>query len=214
VAWHDVAVPRLPLAAAVLGVALLAGCSDDGAKPPVAASSAPLPTLPAGELSARVLQPEEVSRSLTPIAAQTGTRDVASIAAFSSNPTAARKSLEKHGFQAAYVVQYADPATSAVITNVVTKFATAAGATTDLTGDLASAARTGAAFAVTGLGDQAGGVRGRLQDSAAEGTLVTVRWRVGDTTWLLAVGAPKPVDADGVRGLADRLMARLAKGTD
>jgi hypothetical protein len=202
----------VPLAL-VLAVSLV-GCSDPGSPKGSASPSVPLATLPPGELSDRVLQPGEVSRPLVPISAQTGARDITSIAAFSADPKTAEKSLQDHGFQSAYVVQYADPAASAVVTNVVTKFATEAGATADLTADLASSGKTGTAFAVTGLGDQAGGVRGVLQKGADAGTLVTLRWRVGDTTWLLAVGAPKPVDANGVRGLADRLVARLAKGTD
>jgi hypothetical protein len=210
------AVPASRLAAVAAVAALaLSGCTSGDPKPRASATpSVPLPTLPPGELNDRVLAPGDVARGMVPIAAQTGARDVTSIAAFSSDPKSARKSLESHGFQAAYVVQYADPATSAVITNVVTKFATAAGATADLTGDLAASRKTGTAYDVTGLGDQAGGVRGRFEPAAAVGTLVTLRWRVGDTTWLLAVGAKQPVDEAGVRGLADRLMARLAKGTD
>jgi hypothetical protein len=204
---------RAVLLALVLAVSL-AGCTDSGSPKGSASPSVPLATLPAGDLADRVLQPDEVSRPLVPISAQTGARDITSIAAFSADPKTAKKSLQDHGFQSAYVVQYADPATSAVVTNVVTKFATVEGATADLTADLTSSGKTGTAFDVTGLGDQAGGVRGALQKGAATGTLVTLRWRVGDTTWLLAVGAPKPVDADGVRGLADRLMTRLGKAAD
>ncbi|MDQ1712913.1 MAG: hypothetical protein QOE45_2363 [Frankiaceae bacterium] len=204
------AVPFGLLACAVL----LAGCTSGDAKPRASATATvPLPTLPPGGLRDRVLQPDEVARSMVPIAAQTGARDITSIAGFSADPTTARTSLQQHGFQSAYVVQYADPATSAVVTNVVTKFATVAGATADLSGDLAAAARTGKPFAVTGLGDQAGGVTSRLQPGTADGSLVTLRWRVGDTTWLLAVGARNPVDADGVRHLADKLLARVGAGT-
>jgi hypothetical protein len=210
--WHDVAVPnalRL-LAALVTGAVVLTACTSGTARPRASATaSVPLPTLPPGELRDRVLQPGEVSRSLVAIAAQTGARDLNSIAAFSADPATARKSLQQHGFQSAYVVQYADPQTSAVVTNVVTKFATTAGATADLTGDLTAAARTGTPFDVTGLGDQSGGVSGRLQADTAPGSLVTLRWRVGDTTWLLAVGARNPVDQNAVRRLADRLVARL-----
>jgi hypothetical protein len=206
--------PRaVALLAALLAALALAGCSSGGGKPK-ASPSVPLPTLPTGELRDRVLQPDEVQRTMVPIAAQTGARDLASIAAFSANPGTARTSLQQHGFQSAYVVQYGDPATGAVVTNVVTKFATVAGATADLTADLTAAAKAATAFDVSGLGDQAGGVRGTLQPGAAAGTLVTLRWRVGDTTWLLAVGAPKPVDANGVRGLADRLVTRLAHPAD
>jgi hypothetical protein len=201
------------LPAALLATALaVTGCTNGDAKPNASATaSVPLPTLPPGELRDRVLQPDEVTRSLVPIAMQTGARDIVSIANFSADPPTARNSLQQHGFQSAYVVQYADPNTSAVVTNVVTKFATVAGATADMTGDLAAAARTGTPYDVSGLGDQAGGVRGKFQQGAADGTLVTLRWRSGDTTWLLAVGARNPVDAEGVRRLADTLVARLAK---
>jgi hypothetical protein len=209
------AVPRLSrrtFVAALLALAL-AGCSG-GSKPGASPTpSQPLPTLPAGALRDQVLQPGEVSRALMPIDAQTGARDITSIAAFSANPKTAKQALQKHGFQTAYVVQYADPATSAVVTNVVTKFATVSGALADLTGDLGLAGNTGTPFDVSGLGDQAGGVRGKLSAGAADGTLVTLRWRVGDTTWLLAVGSPKPVAAEGVRRLADVLVARLASGS-
>jgi hypothetical protein len=199
---------------AVLAGALLGGCSS-GEPAPRATQPPAVPTLPPGDLRDRVLQPDEVTRALVPIAAQTGARDIHAIAAFSANPKDAEKSLQAHGFQSAYVVQYGDPTTSGVVTNVVTKFATASGATTDLTGDLAAAGgKNGTAFTVTGLGEQAGGIKGRLRPDAPDGTLVTLRWRAGDTTWLLAVGANKPVDATSVRALADRLMARLAKGSD
>ena len=117
--------------------------------------------------------------------------------------------MQRNGFQSAYVVQYADPATGAVVTNVVTKFATVEGATADLTADLKSATRTGAAFEVTGLGDQAGGIRGTRDKDSVNGSLVTLRWRRGDTTWLLAVSATTLVEQTGVRKLADNLMARL-----
>jgi hypothetical protein len=200
------------LAAAVLAAALLASCTEK-VEPPLASTSAtpPLPTLPPGPLQRAVLQPDEVTRAFVPITAQTGARDLKSVAAFSANPKAAEKSLEEHGFVDAYVVQYGDPAASAVITNVATRFDSVEGAGDDLTADLAAADKTGATFAVTGLGEQAGGVRGKINDTAAEGTLLTLRWRVGATTWLLAVGGPKPVDEAGVRGLADRLMARVSR---
>src|SRR4051812_26631441 len=112
------------LVASVAALALV-GCSS-GKHGPTASPSVPLPTLPPGPLREQVLQPDEVVRSLVPIAMQTGARDITSIAAFSADPVAAKKSLQAHGFQAAYVVQYADPATSAVVTNVATKFATVA----------------------------------------------------------------------------------------
>ena len=208
------AVPRMtrPVAAVLASLALLSGCTDPATPRATPSPSVSLPTLPPGDLREKVLQPDEVSRALVPIAAQTGARDATGIAAFSSDTAAAAKALQEHGFQAAYVVQYGDPATNAVVTNVVSRFATVAGATADLTGDLKSSGRAGA-FEVTGLGEQAGGITGKRDPSSAEGTLVTLRWRVGDTTWLLAVSATTPVDQAGVRRLADTLMTRLAKGT-
>ena len=204
--------PRLltRLVAVCAAVVLVAGCSS-GDKPSASPTpSIPLPTLPPGELKDKVLQPSEVGRNLTPISMQTGARDVAGIASFSADPKAAQKQLEKDGFQSAYVVQYADPATNAVVVNVVTKFATEAGATADLTADLkGSETGGGAVFPVSALGDQAGGVRGKRDDKSVEGSLVTLRWRKGDTTWLLAVSASTLVAQDGVRKLADQLMTRL-----
>lgn len=198
-----------PLAAVLVALTLVTGCSESGGPKASPSPLVPLPTLPPGELREKVLQPGEVSRNLVPIAAQTGTRDAKAIAAFSSDPKAAEKALEKNGFQAAYVVQYADPATNAVVVNVVTKFATAAGAATDLTADLAAARKTGAVFTVEGLGEQAGGIRTKRDKDSPEGSLVTLRWRQGDTTWLLAVSASTIVTQDGVRKLADQLMARV-----
>lgn len=208
------AVPRLTrcLAAVLVAVLAVPACSDTAKPSSSATPSGPLATLPPGELREKVLQPNEVGNTLVPIAMQTGARDINGIAAFSANPATAEKALERNGFQSAYVVQYADPATNAVVTNVATKFATVEGATADLTADLKSVGRGGAAFDVTGLGDQAGGVRGKADDKAPEGSLVTLRWRSGDTTWLLAVSASTLVEQAGVRKLADRLMARLASG--
>ena len=199
-------------AAAVLALALATGCNGSGEPDATRSPSAAAASLPPGQLRESVLQPGEVSANLVPIDAQTGTRDAKGIAAFSADPAAAVKALERNGFQSAYVVQYADPATNAVVTNVVAKFATAAGATADLTADLANAKRTGTVFEVTGLGEQAGGLRAKRDDKSVEGSLVTLRWRSGDTTWLLAVSASTPVAEDGVRKLADTLMQRLSSG--
>ena len=206
------AVPSLTrrAAAALVAAVLVAGCSESGDPKASPTPSVALATLPPGELREKVLQPGEVGRNLVPIAAQTGTRDLNGIAAFSANPATAKKALQKNGFQTAYVVQYADPATGAVVTNVASKFATAAGATADLTADLKSTSKTGAVFPVDGLGDQAGGIRGKRDDKAVQGSLVTLRWRQGEVTWLLAVSATTLVAQDGVRKLADQLMARLA----
>ncbi len=191
-----------------LVVGLVAGCTSGG--PGQGASPGlPIATLPPGTLQHLVLQPGEVQRGLVPLLTQTGPADLLKIAGFSADPVAAAKGLREHGFTSAYVVQYADPDTQAVVTNVVSRFGGEAGATADLTADLAAAAATGTAFQPVGLGEQSGGVRGAFDPTARTGSLVTLRWRIDDTTWLLAVGAPGQVDEAGVRRLADLLVSRF-----
>ncbi|HVE97981.1 MAG TPA: hypothetical protein VNA12_02250 [Mycobacteriales bacterium] len=199
------------LTAAVLAACLaaggaLGGCASGDDDAPVVAV-----TLPPGSLAAQVLQPDDVPDGLVPLLAQTGKADISRIAGFSSDSTAAEASLREHGFDEAYVVQYGDPKSGRYIVNVVAKFDTVDGATEDLTADLESARATGTPFPVTGLGDQAGGVRaGTASPSAspAPDDLVTVRWRVGATTWLLAVGAPGTVEQDAVVQLAQIVLKR------
>ncbi len=195
------------VAALFLGAACSSGGSGGGGSPGPA-----IPTLPAGSLRSLVVQPGDVQHGLVPLTAQTGPADLDRIAGFSADPAAAAASLRSHGFTGAYVVQYADPETHAVVTNVVTQFASEDGATADLTADLSAAAGTGATFEVIGLGEQSGGVRGVLDAAASAssaGSLVTLRWRIDDTTWLLAVGAAAQVDEAGVRRLADLLVTRF-----
>ena len=194
----------LALAGALAGAAL--GACSDGETPdaPVIA------TLPPGELSSLVVQPTEVASGVVPILAQTGPADATRIASFSADPTAAAASLASHGFERAYVVQYGDPATRRSVTSVVARFGTEAGATADLTGDLTAARATGTPYDEPGLGDQAGGVESDLNASAGTGSLVTLRWRLGRTTWLIAIGATGKVDRAVLRTLAERILARAA----
>ena len=197
---------RSRLLAAALAVLLvgpaLAGCSDDDKEPVVAV------TLPAGSLADQVLRAEDVPDGFVPLLNQTGPADVTKIAGFSSDPAAAEKSLHEHGFEQGYVVQYGDQKTGRFIVNVVATFKTVEGATADLTADLESARAGGAPFPVDDLGDQAGGVRGAKGSSAQTASdLVTVRWRKGRTTWLLAVGASGTVEQDAVVKLARIVLA-------
>jgi hypothetical protein len=193
--------------AALVGSAALGACSDgDDGKPVVAV------TLPAGSLADQVLQEEDVPDGFVPLLAQTGPADIAKIAGFSSDSAAAEKSLREHGFKQGYVVQYGDPKSGRFIVNVVATFETEAGATADLTADIESARKTGTPFPVTDLGDQAGGVRGANGATAQTASdLVTVRWRKGSTTWLLAVGASGTVEQDAVVSLA-RIVLKSAEG--
>lgn len=189
------------LGSLLLAAALLAGCSDGD---PDATPSTPavVLTLPAGTLSALPVQPNEVPAGLVPILSQTGPADLAKIASFSADPATASQALRDHGFVDAYVATYGDPDSGRIITSVVARFATVAGATADLTGDLESAKETGTPFDVSGLGDQAGGVRGKLDPKAGTGELITIRWRIAETTYLVAVGAPNDVDDEAVVTLA------------
>jgi hypothetical protein len=204
---------RLLAALLLLPGLAVGGCSgDDAEKPQVAV------TLPGGSLATKVLQTDDVPDGLVPILAQTGPADISRIAGFSADSAAAEKSLREHGFDEAYVVQYGDQRSGRFIVNVVSTFDSADGATADLTADLDSARQTGSPFPIDDLGDQAGGVRSaRATASAAPSgsaapandfDLVTVRWRRGGTTWLLAVGARGTVEQEAVVKLARLVLSR------
>jgi len=185
-----------PVLVVVLAIGAVGGCSDDG-EPKVTV------TLPPGSLADRVLQEDDVPDGFVPLLTQTGPADITKIAGFSSDSAAAESSLREHGFDTGYVVQYGDQKSGRFIVNVVSTFETTEGATADLTADLESARKSGTPFIVTDLGDQAGGVRGGNGSSKQTASdLVTVRWRKGSTTWLLAVGASGTVEQDAVVKLA------------
>lgn len=189
----------LRVAAATLAVAcLLTGCSDDdpdAAQPPSeSALNAPVPgvTLPAAPLRALVPEPDEVPAGLVPLVAGSGRRDAAAIAEYSADPAAARTALTAHGFAGAYVAQYAHPADGRVLSVVVARFRDAAGAEADLSGDLAGS--SGEVVQVPTVGDQSQVRRQPLPGEGGDGELVTLRFRAGATTWLLAYGARPTAD--------------------
>lgn len=204
--------------AAVAALALagvLTGCSD--AEPSAAPESpsqsvldAPVPgvTLPPDPLLPLVPDPDEVPPGMVPLLAGSGSRDAAAIAEFSADPAAARKALTEHGFRSAYVAQYAHPTDGRVLSVVVARFADAAGAQADLTGDLSGS--SGDVVDVPTVGEQSQ-VRRQPLPGAKDGELVTVRFRQGATTWLLAYGARPEADpavaVDLARALADRAEA-------
>lgn len=200
------------VAAAMSVACLLGGCSDDDpdaapTPPSESALNAPVPgvSLPADPLRALVPGPDEVPAGLVPLVAGSGRRDAAAIAEFSADPAAARTALAEHGFTGAYVAQYAHPSDGRVLSVVVVRFRDAAGAKADLTGDLAGS--SGEVVEVPTVGEQSQVQRQPLPGKGA-GELVTLRFRTGATTWLLAYGARPTADPQVAvelgRLLADR----------
>lgn len=191
---------------------LLAGCSDaepDEApqSPSQSALDAPVPgvTLPPHPLLALVPEPDEVPAGMVPLLAGSGSRDAAAIAEFSADPAAAATALADHGFRDAYVAQYAHPGDGRVLSAVVVRFADAAGAQADLAGDLAGSG--GDVVDVPTVGEQSQ-VRRQPLPGETGGELVTVRFRRGAVTWLLAYGAAPTADPDVAVELARALVDR------
>ena len=209
----------MPLRAAACAAALacavaggLAGCSDaePTATPTTASASAltaPLPgiTLPPDPLQPLVPEPDDVPPGMVPLLAGSGSRDVTAIAEFSADPAAAAKALRDHGFRSAYVAQYAHPTDGRVLSVVVVRFADEAGAQADLAGDLAGSTGDVVDLPTVGEASQA-----RRQPLPGEqpGELVTLRFRSGATTWLLAYGARPTADPEVALRLARPLVDR------
>jgi hypothetical protein len=197
---------------ALLALPLLLAAGCGGSTPPTAAPRAstapPVPqiVLPAGALRDLVPRSSEVPPGMLPVLAGSGPRDAATIAAYSADPAAAGRLLTAHGFRSAYVGQYADPGNGRVLSVVVTRFATAAGATADLAGDLAASGGDRVDAPTIGEASQ---VR-RQPLPAGGGQLVTVRFRKAATTWLVAYGAKPAADPAVAIGLAKVLAARGA----
>ena len=189
---------------------LLAGCSGDGEDAPAAPLpevTAPVPgvTLPADALRPLVPSPAEVPPGLVPLLAATGPRDAKAIAGFSSDPAKAGAALKAHGFQRGYAAQYAHPSDGRVVSVVVTRFASASGAKADLDADLAGL--PGRVVKVPPVGDQA---QARVQPlPGGKGELVTLRFRKGATTWLIAYGARATADPQVAVELARAVLARV-----
>ncbi|MCA1712683.1 MAG: hypothetical protein LC789_14035 [Actinobacteria bacterium] len=205
-------------AVALLACLLVPSCGGSSAAPTAAASpeapssAAPDIILPAGPLRELVPASKDLPPGMVPVLAGTGPRDLAAVAGYSADPAKAQGLLTEHGFTAAYVGQYADPATGRVLSVVVTRFATAAGATADVTGDLA--ASTGTLVPGETVGEQSEVRRQPLPQaspapSAPPGELVTVRFRSGATTWLVAYGAAPTADPEVALGVARVLVGRV-----
>lgn len=199
-------------AAAALGcVLLMTACTEQSPAVPddpvASALSAPVPgvTLPPGPLLPLVPAPDEVPRGMVPVLTGSGPRDVEAIAGFSSDPAAARAALVEHGFTSAYVAQYADPAGSRVLSVVAVRFRDPAGATADLAGDLAGSA--GEVVEAAPVGEQSRLTRQPLPGDGG-GQLLTLRFRTGATTWLVAYGDRPSAEVSVPVGLGQRLVVR------
>ena len=107
------------------------------------------------------------------------------------------------------MAQYADPSSPRVLSVVVTQFATAAGAKADFDGDLAASAGEPVLVPVIGEATQA---RRQALPGGAAGELVTLRFRQGRNTWLLAYGDRPQADPQVATALALLLVDR-AKAT-
>lgn len=205
-----------PTASLAVACALLTGCSADEPQaapqtPSASALSAPLAgvVLPPDPLRPLVPAPEEVPAGMVPLLSGSGARDAKAIAEFSADPAAAAKALAAHGFTSAYVAQYADPADGRVLSVVVARFRDAAGAEADLQGDLAGS--SGELVTTDTVGQASQARRQPLPGSSpgsAPGELVTLRFRQGATTWLLAYGARPTADPQVAVELGRALVAR------
>ncbi len=188
---------------------LLAGCSSQEPSGPGDAPVGAVPelSLPADALTPLVPAPGEVPAGMVTLLSGTGPRDAAAVAAYSADPAAAATALEAHRFQSAYVAQYADPNGPQVLSVVVARFADVAGATADLQGDLV--ASSGDALELDAVGETSQARKQPLPGATA-GELVTLRFRQGRTTWLLAYGNQPQADPQVALGLGRLLVGRAS----
>lgn len=197
---------------------LLGACSggSDGAAPSPPPFTAPAPgvSLPPDALSTLVPAPDEVPAGMVLIVKGSGARDLMTVAGYSASGTgatataqvnAAAAKLRAHGFQRAYVAQYADTASGAVLSVVASRYGTAAGAAADYADD--SKASTGAHAMVERVGEATSATVQTLPGSVSA-QLLLLRFRQGATTWSLAFKAAPKADPAVAVALAKLLVAR------
>ncbi|MBC7374458.1 MAG: hypothetical protein H7323_10765 [Frankiales bacterium] len=199
-----------PWLIALLLSGAVAGCTEgsptvpaDQASSAVAITPVPGLSLPADPLARLVPAPDEVPAAMVPLLTASGRRDAAAIAGFSSDATAAAAALAEHGFAGAYVAQYADPSTPRVLSVVVVRFATPEGATADLDSD--DAVSSGELVPASSIGTAS---QLRRQPLPGGGELLTLRFRKGATTWLLAYGNRPTADVEVALRLGRLLAGR------
>lgn len=207
----------------LLAALTLGACSSDASTEarspaPSVQTARPDILLPAGPLRDLVPATADLPPGMVAILAGSGARDVAAIAEYSADPVKARTQLVKNGFRRAYTAQYADPLTGRVLSVVVTQFATATGARDDLQGDLS--ASSGTQVEAAPVGEQSDVRRqllpptspspGAAATASPAQELVTVRFRQGLYTWLVAYGSTPPADVDVALMVARALVSRAA----
>lgn len=147
---------------------------------------------------------------MVPLLTGSGPRTLDVVASYSGAGEAAKAAaarLTKHGFQKAYVAQYANQSTAQGITVLVSEFTDAAGAKADLTDDLAGFA--GKVVATPTLGEQSQ-VTTQETPGAGASQLVLVRFRRGVNTWLLSYSATPTAEPKVAIDLATALLTRTA----
>ena len=167
-------------------------------------------TLPADELTPLVPTPAEVPAGMVPLLSGSGARTLEVVASYSgagAAATAAAAKLTAHGFQKAYVAQYANQSTAQAVTVLVSQFKDAAGAKADLGDDLMGFA--GKVVVTPTLGEQS---QVTVQETPGAGAtqLVLVRFRRGANTWLLSYSAVPTADPKIAIDLATTLLKRTA----
>jgi hypothetical protein len=203
----------LPLLLAPLLALGVAACSDeDPLADPDVAASAPVPgvSLPPGTLIDLVPSPSEVPAGMVPVLKGSGERSLDEVAGYSGEGAVkaqAATALKQHGFQSAYVAQYANQATGQVLSVVVTRFATADGATADFSDDQRGTA--GEPVAAEDIGDGSSVTKQTIAGKVPS-ELVLVRFRRGTDTWVLAYQAAPTADPTVGIEVAKRLLARTA----
>jgi hypothetical protein len=193
---------------------LLTGCNDGAAghDDPDQGASAPVPgvTLPPGTLSGLVPSPSEIPAGMVPVVLGSGPRTLEQVAAYSGTGATEKQAaaaLRAHGFQEAYVGQYANQTTGQVLSVVVARFATAGGATADFSDD--QKGTSGTAVSAEPLGD-ASSVTRRTITGSVSSELVLVRVLRGTDTWVLAYQAAPQADPAVAVQLTKALLLRTA----
>ena len=204
---------RRSLAALAVLPCLLAGCSHNGGpdlSDPSVQASAPIPgiTLPPGALSSLVPTPEEVPAGMVPVLQGSGPRTIDVVAGYSGTGAAATRaadSLRAHGFQDAYVAQYANQATGQVVSVVVSQFATKDGALADFSDD--EKGTNGTIVTAETVGDSSTVTTQSIAGKVAS-ELTLLRFIKGADTWVIAYqAAPKAAPAVPI-ALAKTILAR------